>query len=198
MKIFLYLLVYIYHKVKIYLMVIILNLRKDKYFSLFVIISLLFIITLIIILKFYNTNTFYINVNNETKEVITLKNLNLIPGEKFEYDLNLKSKKNGKYGINISFNEIEESLLKDYLKVVIFNKEEILYDDLLCNLIRDNGIDIELDFYKNRIINLKISYYLDESVGNEVQKEIAMFELIINVKLLEEWNEKIKTSIKNF
>ncbi len=130
MTIFLNLLVYIYHKVKIYLMVIILNTRKDKYFSLFVIISLLFIITLIIILKLNNSNTFYINVNKETKEVITVKNLNLIPGEKFEYDLNLKSKKNRKYGINLSFNEIEDSLLKDYLNVVIVNKEEVLYNDL--------------------------------------------------------------------
>lgn len=195
MTIFLSFLVYIYHKVKIYLMVIILNLRKDKYFSLFVIISLVFIITLIIILKFSKTNTFYININNETKEVITLKELNLIPGEKFSYDLNLKSKKNGKYRINLIFNELDDSLLKNYLNVVVINKDDILYEDLLCNSLKDNGIEFKLDFYKNKPINLKIIYYLDQNVGNEVQKELALFELIVNVKLLEEFDEKVKENI---
>lgn len=195
MTIFLSFLVYIYHKEKIYLMVIILNLRKDKYFSLFVIISLVFIITLIIILKFSNSNTFYIKVNNETKEVITLKELNLIPGEKFSYDLNLKSKKNGKYRINLIFNELDDSLLKNYLNVVVINKDDILYEDLLSNSLKDNGIEFKLDFYKNKPINLKIIYYLDQNVGNEVQKELALFELIVNVKLLEEFDEKVKENI---
>lgn len=122
-----------------------------------------------------------ININidgNETKNV-EFKNLSMVPGEKIEYIINLKSEVVKECKVTLRFQEIEEQNLKNYVYVQIETNDEKISEQLLKNLLEDKEIVIPVDFTKEKKKEIKISYYLPEEVGNEAQNAEASFELLI-------------------
>lgn len=122
-----------------------------------------------------------ININidgNETKNV-EFKNLSMVPGEKIEYIINLKSEVVKECKVTLRFQEIEEQNLKNYVYVQIVSNDEKISEQLLKNLLEDKEIVIPVDFTKEKKKEIKISYYLPEEVGNEAQNAEASFELLI-------------------
>lgn len=155
------------------------NIYKKSFFNYFIISFSLIIIILLSIFSFHKYSEFVVHLNNEETNIISFKKLNLIPGEKTDYLIVLKSKKSNSYNININFNDIEINLLKDYLYIRLECQDQIICEDLVYNIINNNGINFKLNINKNKPINLDISYYISEDAGNEIQNESAIFELVI-------------------
>lgn len=115
-------------------------------------------------------------------EKIEFENLGLIPGEECEYVLSLKKGEKNSYDLNLKFTELEEKTLKQFARVKIIFKDEILHDELLADVFEGDDIVVHVDFEKEKKTELKIVYYLPIDVGNEAKNAEAIFELLLTSK----------------
>lgn len=124
-------------------------------------------------------NVIEIRLKDGKTHAVRFEDLDLLPGEQFEYTVRLEKAGVDRYELSLDFVELEEGTLKNFAYVkIITNDGAVVYDDLLANAFaRERSIDLSVDFDDNKNTELKIVYYLPIDVGNEAKNAEAIFEL---------------------
>lgn len=125
-------------------------------------------------------NNIEVKITEGRTESVSFENLSLVPGERCEYTLKLKSEHAEAYDLSLNFVEKEEKTLKNFARVKIISGETVVADELLANVFEDGYvINLPVDFTKKKNTELTVVYYLPEEVGNEAKNAEAVFELNI-------------------
>ena len=122
-----------------------------------------------------------IDLDDGGKESIHFENLELVPGGSTEYTVTLKSELDGKYKISLEFkDENTDMKLKKYVYVRAEYEGKTVCDELLADVLDGDAVTFDFEMNANEDSELKITYYMPETVGNEAENAEAKFELIIN------------------
>lgn len=139
-------------------------------FMLVLILLIIFSIFVIKSINMKNSNYILINDKRTSNEVIECSDIILKPGSINEETYKLSFLRKGKYLINLDFNDIEDSILKEHLLVkVILNEDVICYSNIDDLLNDKNNISFTFNSINNLSQNLTIIYEIPLSVDNEIQ-----------------------------
>ena len=140
-----------------------------------------------------DSNVHDINLQIGGKHAVEFSELDLIPGESVEYDVNLHSEMNVEAFVTLEFKRIDEipegvAKLEDYAYARIMLGDEVLCESLISELLNnETRVTFECAIGTDDHCNLKIMYYMPSEVGNEAQNAEASFEMIITAT--NEWSE---------
>lgn len=155
------------------------NSKKLKYT---IIISSITLFILIILLLFILLNSkpklkenTIITIDDEVVETYKVEISNFYPGLEKEYKITFISDDINKYDVSLSFNNLNEGKLKEYLDVVIITKNIYLENTMNSFL---TGEEISLGKGIEEII---IKYKMSEEIGNEAQGTNVKFNLDISI-----------------
>ena len=118
---------------------------------------------------------------DETVHTVEFENLCMIPGESSKYTLRLRNKGNKDFDLSFSFNETEQGALKNFVRVQIVAKGEVLSDDLLADLFESQTHVLPFSLENAESFDVEIIYYMPSEVTNEAQNSEASFNLVIQV-----------------
>ena len=122
----------------------------------------------------------YIDLSDEGTETLSFDKLDLVPGEKAEYTVILKSELDGKHKVSLDFKDNNKEMnLKDYAYVTLRLNGTEICNRLLAEVLDGEVFETEIELKANSEAELEIIYYLPESVGNEAENAEADFELNI-------------------
>jgi hypothetical protein len=113
-------------------------------------------------------------------ETIEFADLSLIPGDECQYHIKIKGTITKSCDVVLNFVKKGGHTLENFAYVRILYNDEVLYDDLLASAFESQGINILVDFSQKTNTDLRIVYYLPETVGNEIKNAEALFELQIS------------------
>ena len=112
-------------------------------------------------------------------EEIKFEGLALVPGEECEYEIVLKSESDDSYNVGFDFVETAESPLKNFARVKILLNDTVVRDELLDTAFTGEDLVLPVEFAQEKIITLKVVYYLPLEVGNEAKNAGAQFKLVL-------------------
>lgn len=124
-------------------------------------------------------NNIVVKLSDDGGEIVEFEALTLVPGEQCEYVIKLKNTNANEYDLSLDFIEVEEGTLKNYARVKIISKDEVVYDELLVDAFEDQNILFRIDFELFKNTELKIVYYLPIDIGNEAENAEALFKLAL-------------------
>lgn len=115
--------------------------------------------------------------------VIEFNELSLIPGQKIEYNLKVAEEISGAFDLELAFNEISESPLKNYVYAKVEADGEQVCNLLLAELL-DESKTFSLYCENDGVgsYDIKITYYMMLDVGNEAMEAEANFDLTLTAK----------------
>lgn len=145
--------------------------------------SVMIIIGIILVICLYNRakkdNIIEFSVKDGASHSVDFGDIELNPGDKTEYTVNMKAKVGGDYNISFVFTEkATENSMAEYVTVKIENRGEVVCDAALSSLMRD-GLTLPLSLKSDELDALTITYYLPGTVGNEAQGKDINFSLTI-------------------
>jgi len=120
-----------------------------------------------------------VDLSDEIDSVIEFKDLALIPGEECKYTVKLAGEAGVRYGVELAFSEKGDSPLKQYAYARLEFDGEVIYEELMSELLDEDGTRLSLDLETGKDSIVEVTYYLPEEVGNEAQNAEAVFELRI-------------------
>ena len=112
-------------------------------------------------------------------ETIEFADLALVPGSQSDYEIKLKGTSNREADVILKFVKKGGERLEDFAYVKIISGDEVLYDELLATAFKSDGVTLPVNFPQHSNTDLRIVYYLPETVGNEIKNAEALFELQI-------------------
>lgn len=124
-------------------------------------------------------NAIKISLDIGDSKPIKFEALSLIPGDECEYSVKLQRSRAERFDLSLDFVEIGDGALKDYARVKIIAKDDVVYDELLANTLENERILFSVDFGEDKNTEFRIVYYLPLDVGNEVKNAEAQFELVL-------------------
>ena len=124
-------------------------------------------------------NDIKISLDIGDSKPIKFEALSLIPGDECEYSVKLQRSRAERFDLSLDFVEIGDGALKDYARVKIIAKDDVVYDELLANTFENKRILFSVDFGEDKNTEFRIVYYLPLDVGNEVKNAEAQFELVL-------------------
>lgn len=124
-------------------------------------------------------NAIKISLDIGDSKPIKFEALSLIPGDECEYSVKLQRSRAERFDLSLDFVEIGDGALKDYARVKIIAKDDVVYDELLANTLENKRILFSVDFGEDKNTEFRIVYYLPLDVGNEVKNAEAQFELVL-------------------
>lgn len=140
-------------------------------------------IALIIWMLFHpilRNNVIRVDVEDNGEKIVSFEKLNIIPGDIEEYTIKLKSEVSCNYQIVFDFQELEDKGLKEYVYIKIQMGDEVLCDKLLKDVFEDEAITFECAMKKRKRYDIKVTYYMLETVGNEAKNTESTFNLVIS------------------
>ena len=117
--------------------------------------------------------------SSESQSSVEFCALGLVPGKSVEYTIRLTNEVEGEYNITLEFEEEAEQELKKYVFAKIEVGGKIICDSLLADLFNGEKLSFSGALSSDKSRNIKITYYMPDSVGNEAQNAEANFELRI-------------------
>ena len=143
------------------------------------------VVTLIAVWLGYNwmrnpDSTFEIMLAKGYSQSVDFGNLELIPGESRQYDIDLTSKISSKNDLEFSFEELSESPLAEYIYCEIKIGDTILCDTRLDNLLDKRSLPYTTDMKIGEPLRVDVRFYMPSSVTNEAQGKTASVRLNIN------------------
>lgn len=135
------------------------------------------------------TNIIEVCIAEDEDKIVEFKNLSIVPGGEYEFIIKLTGEFDAVYDISMKFVESDGLVLKDYVYARIEDDQQVFCDDLLANVFKEEIFHFERKLYEKKSHDIRVVYYMDEEVGNEVQQASAEFELLISVSSQEEVNE---------
>ena len=113
-------------------------------------------------------------------EEIKFEGLALVPGQECEYDIVLKSDNADTYEMRFDFVETAESPLKNFACVKIMANDTVVRDELLDAAFTGEELVLPVEFTsQEKVMTLKVIYYLPLEVGNEAKNAGAQFKLVL-------------------
>lgn len=125
-------------------------------------------------------NVIRVDVEDNGEKIVAFERLNIIPGDVEEYTIKLKSEVSCTYEINFGFQELENKGLKDHVYIKIQMDDEVLCDKLLKDVFEDEAITFECTMKRKKRYDIKVTYYMLETVGNEAKNMESTFNLVIS------------------
>lgn len=126
-----------------------------------------------------------ITVSSEgtTDSLIPIRNLRLSPTESKEYSVNLVCEASGSFYITLSFEELADGGMKEFINVTVRADGELLYEGTLIELLDgDVTIDFEGELHATEPLAVSITYEMPREVGNEAQGTYSDFNLHVAVE----------------
>ena len=121
-----------------------------------------------------------VKLDSDTPSQVEFESLSLYPGASVDYTISLSTKERGSYGVLFIFKENRDLTLKNYACVKMECEGEVFYDDLLADAISGGAIMLNHYLELRESVDVKITYYLPENVGNGAQNAEADFYLEIS------------------
>lgn len=112
-------------------------------------------------------------------QIASFTDLAMVPGSEDRYRILLSSQYEDDYVVTFTFRETEDHGLKNYVYARIEYGDEVIADKLLRDVFEDKTYSLELPLYKDKDAEVKITYYIPESVGNEAERTSTDFDLVI-------------------
>lgn len=104
----------------------------------------------------------------------------LRPGEQCEYTVELSCEYSKQYRLTLAFSDREPTqTLKNYAHVRVEKDGEVVCDQLLADMFEQGGVTTQIDFTDGAKNDIRIVFYMLETVGNEAQNAEADFDLLL-------------------
>ena len=125
------------------------------------------------------TEEITVEINGTTTSVLKMGELNLKPSESRDYAVNLKSKSDGEYKIDLNFSETTDGKLKDFINAEIACGEKKYTKTLRELLSGEDTITFICSLKGDVATRILIHYYMPIEVGNEAQGAVADFNVAL-------------------
>lgn len=110
---------------------------------------------------------------------VVFENLALLPGEKAEYEIELKGEVEALCDVTLEFKEKGNNTLKNFVYAKIEYNGEVIAEKLLAEFFDDDEIKFETNLRGGKVNYIKITYYMPIEVDNEAENAEADFVLRI-------------------
>lgn len=127
-------------------------------------------------------HTVKVEIENGEGETVPFEKLGLVPGDSVTYDLYLSTTDGPTKSVYLEFYEVQDSPLKDFVRVRILVNDEELCDELLGDLMDSGKIDFNMDLSVGDECKVTLVYYMPIEVGNEAANAEAWFDLCITAQ----------------
>ena len=122
-----------------------------------------------------------VRVDVDAPQLVAIQDSVLVPGFENEYCVKVTADKPGEYDLTFSFIEKgdPDNALKDNLYILI-EYDGVVYCHNTLSALYEGGPTITLNLKRIKAQNIRVVYYIPEEVGNEIQGNIADFDVFIN------------------
>ena len=120
-----------------------------------------------------------IKVDLGTGGDVTFENLALLPGEKSEYEIELKGEVEAECDVTLKFEDKGDNTLKNYVYAKVEYNGNVLCDKLLAEIFDDEAMKFKSDLRDGRVNVIKVTYYMPIEVENEAENAEAFIDLSI-------------------
>ena len=124
-------------------------------------------------------NVIKVSMDEGDSKPIKFDALSLVPGDECEYTVKLAKGSVDQFDLNLDFVENGDGALKNFARVKIIVRDNVVYDDLLANTLENESIQMSVDLREDINDEFRIVYYLPLDVGNEAKNAEAQFGLIL-------------------
>lgn len=128
------------------------------------------------------SQTITVSVDGVVNETLIVDDLEINPGEKREWNIFLKSHVGGKFKTLVSFEEIADNGLKQFVNVEISFNEQAVYDGTLTDLLSGSTVSFNNELDNSNSNVLKIIFKMPVETGNEAQKTTADFHVKVEIE----------------
>ena len=127
-----------------------------------------------------SNDAFDLHLTANGKEKLVFEGVAMLPGESETYDIALRSDISDDYVLSFDFVDLDEDLeLKKYVYAKIEYGDKVICDKLLEELFEEDPVLWSCYLSDKEPYDIKLTYYIPASVGNEAENLITDFELII-------------------
>ncbi len=124
-----------------------------------------------------------LEADGTTYETLEFNNaLDLFPGEKTEYTLQITCAADGKYQIDFAFVETKEGTLQNFINVELKIGEEVIGSGNLATLFDGEEINYKGDFSSTDPVELVVVYSMPLETTNEAQGATTSFNLELTAR----------------
>lgn len=131
------------------------------------------------------TQNIEIETEGQTSKVLEFSKLNLKPGDKCQYTINLVCELEGDYKIILEFKD-RGGELKKFVNVSVDLQGKNLASQGLDQIFGAQKIETQATLTADEPEKLLIGYELPLTVGNEAQGAVADFEVIVTIESMSE------------
>lgn len=124
-------------------------------------------------------NVIRVSMDEGDSKPVKFEALKLVPGDECEYTVKLVKGGADKFDLKFDFVETGDGVLKNYARVKIIACDNVVYDDLLANTLKNENILLSVDLAEDKNNEFRIVYYLPLDVGNEAKNAEALFGLML-------------------
>ena len=124
-------------------------------------------------------NVIRVQIDEGESKPVNFEALTMVPGDECEYSVKLVKGGTNKFDLKFDFVETGDGTLKNYARVKIIVRDNVVYDDLLVNTLENKNILLSVDFGEDKNTEFQIVYYLPIDVGNEAKNAEALFGLML-------------------
>ena len=128
-------------------------------------------------------NVIRVQIDEGESKPVKFEALTMVPGDECEYSVKLVKGGTNKFDLKFDFEETGDGTLKNYARVKIIVRDNVVYDDLLVNTLENKNILLSVDFGEDKNTEFQIVYYLPIDVGNEAKNAEALFDLMLTASI---------------
>lgn len=128
-------------------------------------------------------NVIRVQIDEGESKPVKFEALTMVPGDECEYSVKLVKGGTNKFDLKFDFVETGDGTLKNYARVKIIVRDNVVYDDLLVNTLGNKNILLSVDFGEDKNTEFQIVYYLPIDVGNEAKNAEALFGLMLTASI---------------
>ena len=122
-------------------------------------------------------NTLRVELQEGKPESIVFEDLNMAPGKSTEYTISLTNDVTGDCALSFSFEELEDSPLKQYVYATVEINGESVCDELLADLLDGHEITTDITLHRSEPTTVTVRYSMPVEIGNEAQNTTASFQI---------------------
>ena len=123
-----------------------------------------------------------ITINEGEIKRVAVEALELSPGEVHEYAVSLECRSTATYIVAISFDEVFDGGLKEYLEVKVIQGEKIVASGELKTFLKgEDALTYEVALSEGQSIEFTVSYVMPTEVGNEAMGSTAKLDMIVSL-----------------
>ena len=118
-----------------------------------------------------------------TSDKLEVEHLALVPGSKTEYTVNMTCRIEGNYDLTLTFEQVKESPLKDYVIIEVLHEDEILETALLCDVLAGEPLLSRCYLSPQDSSRLTIRFRMPEDVGDDAKNLTADFDIDLKIAI---------------